>query len=80
MALIRPNANSKPIRTFGSDSPLEDGAVGGGEVGVVGPPPFVVVVGIPVRAVAVGVWPGTTAGVVPETGVTPGKSVAVGTA
>lgn len=65
---------------FGSDSPLEDGAVGGGVVGVLGPPPlFVVVVGIPVTAVAVGVWPGTTAGVVPAVGVTPGPGVAVAT-
>lgn len=80
MALIRPNANSKPIRTFGSDSQLEDGAVGGGVVGVLVPPPlFVVVVGIPVTAVAVGVWPGTTAGVVPAVGVTPGAGVAVAT-
>ncbi len=56
MALIRPNANSKPMMIFGIDSPLEDGAVGGGVVGVLGPPPlFVVVVGIPVTAVAVGV-------------------------
>jgi|SRR5579872_5569080 len=56
MALIRPNANSKPMMIFGIDSPLEDGAAGGGVVGVLEPPPlFVVVVGIPVTAVAVGV-------------------------
>jgi hypothetical protein len=80
MALIRPNTKSKPMRTFDSVSPLEVGAVGGGVVGAFGPPPlFVVVVGLPVRAVAVGVWPGTTAGVVRAVGVAPGTGVAVGT-
>ena len=74
MALIRPNTNSKPTRTFGSVSPLEVGAVGGGVMGVFGGPPplFVVVVGLLVRAVAVGVWPVTTAGVILAVGVATG--------